>query len=90
MNTLGVHQDLRLNGQVVLGADFTASQQPIDPLALAVGQGDQVLLTCAYINSTGAPVTWGSSYSSEVCYLGLYRYSLAPTTLGDSFECMSH
>jgi len=90
MNTLGVHQDLRLNGQLVLGTDFTASQQPIDPLSLTVGEGDQVLLTCAYVNSTGAPVYWGFAYYGEVCYLGLYSYSLASTSLGDTFECVSH
>ena len=89
MNELGVHQTLHLNGQVKLDTDFMATQQPIDALSIAVSEGDQILLTCSYVNSTGATVSFGGGYSEELCYLGLYRYSL-DSSLGDLFECVSH
>jgi hypothetical protein len=89
MNRLGVHQTLRLNGQAILDTDFMVDQQPIHLLSLALSQGDQVLLTCSYFNQTGATVIWGSSYSDEVCFLGVYRYSL-DSTLGNLYECVSH
>ncbi len=89
MNQLGRHQTMRLNGNVVLDTDFTAVQEPIMPLSLSVAEGDQLLLSCSYLNNTGATVTWGESYKSEVCFVGLYRYPL-DSVLGDPLQCISH
>jgi hypothetical protein len=88
MNGLGVHQTMRLNGQVVLDTDFMASQQPIHPLSLSLSQGDQQLVTCSFINNTGMPEYYSATDYGEECYLGLYRYSL-DSTLGNLFECVS-
>jgi hypothetical protein len=89
MHQLGVHQTLHLNGQAVLDTDFTVTKQPILPLSLSVAQGDQLLVTCSYVNNTGATVTFGESYDAEVCFVGLYRYSL-DSVLGSLFDCVSH
>jgi hypothetical protein len=42
-----------------------------------------------HVNGTGETVIFGGGYTQELCYLGLYRYSL-DSTLGDLFECLSH
>ena len=46
--------------------------------------GDEVKVTCSYDNSSNSPVFFGDSSTSEMCFMGLYRY---PASGGNLFEC---
>jgi hypothetical protein len=39
-----------------------------------VRRGDEVRVTCTFVNATGAPVGWGAGADQEMCFSGLYRY----------------
>jgi hypothetical protein len=39
-----------------------------------VKAGDQIRVTCTYLNTSGGPVTFGDGQFSEMCFSGLYRY----------------
>jgi len=46
---------------------------PVMPVA-AVATGDQVRVTCTYVNTSNASVAYGDGPGSEMCFAGLYRY----------------
>lgn len=50
-----------------------------------VQQGDQIRVSCTYVNTTGRTVTFGDSSDQEMCFSGLYRYPAS--TGGSIFEC---
>ena len=41
---------------------------------LQVMSGDQIRVTCSYVNHSGQTVTFGDSSNQEMCFTGLYRY----------------
>lgn len=56
---------------------------PRDPLPVAAG--DQLRVTCSYVNDTGQLVGFGDSSNSEMCFTGIYRFPTLGTHL---FECV--
>ncbi len=90
MHQLGRHQKLQVihDGRVATLHDepFTFAEQSYDlmtPVA-RVAAGDEVRVTCTYVNSTGATVGWGDSANQEMCFAGLYRY---PAANAGAFAC---
>jgi hypothetical protein len=90
MHTLGVHQKLHVirdgRAQTLHDRPFVFTEQSYDvmaPIAL-VHTGDQIRVTCTYVNSTGATVGWGDDASSEMCFSGMYRY---PAANAGAFAC---
>lgn len=52
-----------------------------------VRQGDEIRVTCTWVNDTGSPVNFGDSSDQEMCFSGLYRYP-APASGGTNlFQC---
>jgi hypothetical protein len=49
-----------------------------------VQAGDQIRVSCTYVNNTPNTVTFGDSSNQEMCFAGLYRY---PARGGSIFEC---
>jgi hypothetical protein len=49
-----------------------------------VQAGDQVKVTCTYVNNTGATIHWGDSSNEEMCFAGLYRF---PAQNQGIYEC---
>ena len=90
MHGAGTHQAMYLNGVPVLDSDYSPSRQPFHVPAspIAIHQGDQILLTCGYVNNTGGTLIFGESPARETCYNGLYRTPVpASATL---YDCVSH
>jgi hypothetical protein len=90
MHQLGRHQKLHVihDGRVATLHDqpFTFNEQAYDvmtPIA-QVTAGDEVRVTCTYVNDTGATVGWGDSANQEMCFAGLYRY---PAANAGAFAC---
>lgn len=54
-----------------------------DPI-VAIQAGDQIRVTCSWINTTGSSLGFGDSSDTEMCFAGLYRYPAANTNL---FRC---
>ena len=46
--------------------------------------GDEIRVTCDFVNNTGSLVTFGDSSDKEMCFAGLYRYPAANAGL---FQC---
>lgn len=47
--------------------------------------GDQIKVTCSWVNPTGSPtITFGDSSNKEMCFTGMYRYPAADAGL---FQC---
>lgn len=55
-------------------------QSPI----VQVMNGDQIRVTCTFLNNTGQTVTFGDSSNKEMCFVGMYRYPAANAGL---MEC---
>jgi hypothetical protein len=49
-----------------------------------VQTGDQIRVTCSYLNPSTASVTFGDSSDQEMCFSGLYRY---PAMNSGLFQC---
>jgi hypothetical protein len=45
----------------------------MSPMA-QVATGEQIRVTCTYVNTTGAVVTYGDGADKEMCFSGLYRF----------------
>lgn len=76
--------------QTLLDIPYTDTSQlvyPLSPPAL-VQQGDQVQVTCSFVNNTGHPVHFGDSVTEENCFMGIYRYPVINPGYG-LFECTS-
>jgi hypothetical protein len=50
-----------------------------------VQQGDQIRVSCTWVNSTNADVGFGDGSNQEMCFTGLYRY---PATNSGLFSCI--
>lgn len=90
MHKLARHQKLELiNGagtSVISDRDYTFSEQKYwlqDPV-IQVKSGDQIRVTCSYLNDTGISVPFGDSSDKEMCFTGLYRY---PAQGSGLFQC---
>jgi len=55
-------------------------QNPVVP----VKSGDQIRVTCTYLNDTGTSVSFGDSSDKEMCFAGMYRY---PAQNAGLFQC---
>jgi hypothetical protein len=94
MHQIAVHQKfeiIRGGGQPMVLHDQPYSfleqtyylQNPI----FEVQSGDEIRVTCTFVNDTGSPVTWGDSSDAEMCFAGMYRY---PATSSSLFECTNN
>ena len=45
-----------------------------DSPEISVAQGDQIKVTCTYVNNTGTQLRFGDSTNDEMCFTGMYRY----------------
>jgi len=80
MHELAVHQTLEairggtpemlLDQRFVFGEQDYYTKSPEVPVHV----GDELRVTCTYVNTTGQPVTWGDSQADEMCFTGMYRY----------------
>ena len=81
MHKLGTHEKIMVtpagqNAMTLYDADysFDAQVQPLLAPAVLVHTGDTVSFVCSYNNTTGAPVTFGSSSNNEMCIGGFWLY----------------
>jgi len=89
MHAAATRQEVLLNGNMALDANpYSFLEQKNYPMTMMFHQGDQVLVTCAYDNTTGGMLTYGESATSEMCFTGMYRYP-APAN-GTLYDCVSH
>ncbi|MDQ3296878.1 MAG: hypothetical protein M3619_09850 [Myxococcota bacterium] len=49
-----------------------------------VAVGDQIRVTCTWVNNTGQNITFGDSSNKEMCFTGMYRY---PAVGAGLMEC---
>lgn len=80
MHQIAVHSKLELThagSTTTLWDDaYSFNEQkyyPKNPL-VQVASGDQIKVTCSYVNHSGASITFGDSSNKEMCFTGLYRY----------------
>lgn len=81
MHKLGSHQTIEVNGEVVHDEPFSFTEQVNYPTSRQLAAGDNVRVTCTFVNDTGAAVPFGDSSNQEMCFAGSYRYPKAE--LGD-------
>jgi hypothetical protein len=80
MHQLAVHQKLQaIRGgapEMVLDQRFVFGEQDyyMKSPEIPVHVGDELRVTCTYVNTTGHPVSWGDSQTDEMCFTGMYRY----------------
>ncbi|MCE9580407.1 MAG: hypothetical protein K8W52_45230 [Deltaproteobacteria bacterium] len=93
MHQTAVHQKVMLTpvggaAKPILDDDYSFTEQRNYPQAvpIQVHSGDQIDVTCSYINNTGSPKTFGESSTSEMCFTGIYRY---PASASNLFECVT-
>ncbi len=72
--------------QVLYDGAYTFLEQHYyrkDPM-VQVQAGDQIRVTCSYLNKSDSAVGFGDSSDTEMCFTGLYRY---PATNAGLFQC---
>lgn len=91
MHQVATHQKVELvrggTPTVLHDEPFNFAEQDyyLQEPAVQVQQGDQIRVTCTYVNTTNRTITFGDSSDQEMCFSGLYRY---PAGNGGSiFEC---
>jgi len=90
MHQLGTHSKFELirNGTPTVLHDglydFAEQSYYLKNPEIQVQQGDEIRVTCTYVNNTGQLVTFGESSNQEMCFTGIYRYPAASAGL---FEC---
>ena len=77
MHQLGTHMVIDVSGDVVHDQTFRFTEQVNYPTERPVTAGEQINVTCRYVNTTGDPVSWGDSSNREMCFAGFYRYPKA-------------
>jgi hypothetical protein len=83
MHQTAVHQTLTLDGQTLLDTDYQFVEQRNYPLAPTVfTAGQQVQVTCTYVNTTGTTKTFGESSTDEMCFTGMYKWPADGNTFG--------
>jgi hypothetical protein len=80
MHKLGTQQKVELlrgtTATVLHDRPFKFDEQSyfvMSPMA-EVASGDAIRVTCTYVNTTGAVVTYGDGAANEMCFSGLYRF----------------
>jgi hypothetical protein len=67
----------------MLDTDYVFGEQKNYPMPETVlSQGDQIRVTCTYVNNTGATITFGDSSTKEMCFTGMYKYPAGGGELG--------
>ncbi|MDB4957281.1 MAG: hypothetical protein JWO36_4850 [Myxococcales bacterium] len=89
MHQTATHQALTVTHagapSTLLDTAYQFGEQKNYPMAeTIVHQGDQVQVTCTYVNNTGATITFGDSSTSEMCFTGMYKYPAG----GGEFGCV--
>jgi hypothetical protein len=89
MHRLGIQQRLAITRN---GTTTVVHDQPYDFGEVAyvttefqVLTGDQIEVTCTFVNNTGTLITSGSHIDQEMCLSGMFRY---PATNAPIFECV--
>lgn len=65
--------------------DFEEQKYYMKTPEVQVQQGNQIRVSCTWVNNTGADVGFGDSSNQEMCFTGLYRY---PATNSGIFSCI--
>ncbi len=61
--------------QVLHDADYDFEHQDVKTFTpITLSAGDKIKTECTYNNDTGAPLTYGESSETEMCYSLMYRY----------------
>ena len=68
-----------------LAYQFEEQQYYLKAPEVQVQQGDQLRVSCTWVNNTGQPVGFGDSSNQEMCFTGLYRY---PAANSGVFSCI--
>jgi hypothetical protein len=90
MHKLANHSKFELihggNPEILHDAPYTFNEQAYYKKSpeIQVQSGDEIKVTCTYLNNTGSTVTFGDSSNNEMCFTGMYRYPAANAGL---FEC---
>jgi CSLREA domain-containing protein len=94
MQALGTHIQVQVThaatAETILDLPYAIDTQRTYwrlPAITMVRQGDQIKVTCTYLNDTAQPVQFGDSSAAEQCFVGFYR---SPATGGNLFECSSN
>jgi hypothetical protein len=70
----------------LLDTGYAFAEQKNYPMAeTIIHAGDQVQVTCTYVNNTGATIYFGDSSTDEMCFTGMYKYPAG----GGLFGCTS-
>ena len=91
MHQLAIHQKVELirGGTPTvlhdLAYDFEEQKYYLKTPEVQVQQGDQIRVSCTWVNNTGASVGFGESSNQEMCFAGLYRY---PAANAGVFSCI--
>ena len=64
--------------------DFNEQKYYRQTPEFVVQPGDQIKVTCTWLNDTGADIHFGDSTTDEMCFDGLYRYPAQGTNI---FKC---
>nr|HEX4317881.1 hypothetical protein [Kofleriaceae bacterium] len=75
MHQTGTHQTFTVDGTALLDTDYSFLEQrnyPMAPTVLHAGQ--QVNVTCTYVNNSGSTKTFGESSNDEMCFTGMYKW----------------
>ncbi|MEO8879567.1 MAG: hypothetical protein ABI446_04165 [Gemmatimonadaceae bacterium] len=93
MRSHAIHQSVTLMApsdsveHAFYDAAFNLGHVLYTPLSvdLSVSAGARLVVTCSYVNGTGAVLSYGEMSSNETCYSGIYRY---PVVAGaEPFAC---
>jgi hypothetical protein len=74
MHQLGSHLKIEVDGETVHDEPFSFVEQVNYPTTGQITAGQEVKVTCTFVNETGAPVDFGDSSNQEMCFGGFYRY----------------
>jgi hypothetical protein len=88
MHQTGVHQKFTVThsgtATTMLDTDYTFTEQKNHPIPETIFySGDQINVTCTYVNNTGSTITFGDSSTAEMCFTGMYKYPAG----GNAFGC---
>ena len=78
MHQLGTHMVIKHGDSVLHDKPYSFDEQRahvIEPVE--VKAGEQLDVTCTWVNDGEDPVTFGDSSTSEMCFAGFYRYPAA-------------
>lgn len=90
MHKLAIHQKVELirGGAPQILHDrifkFAEQQYYLQTPEISMRRGDEIRVTCTWMNTTGMPIGFGDGSDKEMCFSGLYRYPAADAGL---FSC---